>query len=750
MSYLRPDVSDVSLIELFRSDAEAQIQILTEGLLVLDRNALDVATIEPLMRAAHSIKGAASVVKLDAVVQVAHRMEDCFVAVQKGQLRLTAEDVDLLLGGVDLIVQIARLAEDKVASWLEVHIGQIDRALSDISAIVTRPAAIRPEPVEVVLATTIAPPSHQVSAPIDVRGQSQLQVSAQNFDRLLSLASSARITAHAMHPLVESLQRCKKRQGELSVAVEGLHVAIAAARVEHGVKEKSELALQKVSRLSQVLLDSLAEGEAFERRLLAVSQGMFDEVLALRMRPFRDGVRAFPRMVRDLARSLGKEIRLEISGEDTSVDRDVLAHIESPLVHILRNALDHGIESPEARLAAGKPREGCIRIRARHKAGMLCIEIEDDGRGVDPEAVRLRVVERGLTSTTLAAELSPAELFEFLFLPAFSLKSTTNELSGRGVGLDLVYDTIRQHHGTVRIASVFGENFHTTITLPVTQSIIRALVVEVDGEAYALPITQVERVINVARETVHSLEGRQFFTYGEEHLGLVSAAQLLSMGESQQSGINLPVIIIGSGQRRYGLVFDAIRGEQSLVVQSIEAVFGKLRDIASASLLEDGAPVLILDIPDLLLSIDKLLHEGGLRDLASSAYHERELSKRVLVVDDSLTVREMERKLLVARGYEVDIAVDGMDGWNAARSGDYDLVITDVDMPRMDGIELATLIKKDLRLGKTPVMIVSYKDRPEDRARGIHAGADYYLTKGSFHDETLLEAVADLIGDSRK
>jgi two-component system sensor histidine kinase and response regulator WspE len=468
------------------------------------------------------------------------------------------------------------------------------------------------------------------------------------------------------------------------------------------------------------------------------------------MRPFRDGVHPFPRMVRDLARNLGKEVRLVIDGEDTLVDRDILARIESPLNHILRNAVDHGMEPPYERLAAGKEAVGTIRMDARHRAGMLSIEISDDGRGVDIEKIRQAVIDRKMASPTMAASLLPAELLEFLFLPAFSLKTTVSELSGRGVGLDIVHETIRQQNGTVRLESELGHGFRTSITLPLTQSIVRALVVDIQGEAYALPIVKVERVLMVERSAIHTLENKQFFDFGDEHLGLVSAAQVLELGQMTETTDELPVVVIGTGARRYAMVVDAIRGEQSLAVQGIDSVFGKLRDISSAALLDDGSPVLILDVPDLLLSIDKLLHEGDLHQLAKPDRAERRKVKRILVVDDSLTVREMERKLLLGRGFEVDIAIDGMDGWNVVRSGDYDLVVTDVDMPRLDGIELVSLIKKDLHLHKLPVMIVSYKDRPEDRARGLSAGADYYLTKGSFHDETLLDAVADLIGDARR
>jgi two-component system sensor histidine kinase and response regulator WspE len=737
------DLSQFSMLDLFRMEADSQTQILTEGLLAMERIKGDASAVESMMRAAHSIKGAAAIVGLEVVVQLAHGMEDAFVAAQHGKLALTPNRVDVLLAGVDLILQASRLQDSGVEAWLAANSGQITRTLDSIATIALLPEPASPQ-VEAAPAPASTPDDALAAAP-----RLPVMKHAQNFDKLLSLASESRINAHQMHPFIQDMQRFKRNQSSLFSLIEQLHEAISNGG-DAGLKEKSLLALQKSHPLKQFVLEHIADIEAYERRLLAVSQGMVDEVLTLRMRPFRDGVQAFPRMVRDLARGMGKDVRLQIVGEDTLVDRDILARIESPLNHMLRNAVDHGMEPPAERLAAGKPESGTVVIEAKHRAGMLSIEISDDGRGVDLEKIRLRVVERKMASAQMAASLSPAELLEFLFLPAFSLKESTTEISGRGVGLDIVHETIRSQNGTVRIESELGAGFRAHITLPLTQSIVRALVTDVKGEAYAVPIVQVERVIKVPQSAIHTLENKQFFDFSGEHLGLVSAAQVLELGETDAISDELPVVVVGSGARRYALVVDAIRGEQSLAVQAIDPIFGKMRDISSAALLDDGEPVLILDVPDLLLSIDKLLHEGGLHQLARSDQAERRKTKRILVVDDSLTVREMERKLLLGRGFLVDIAIDGIDGWNVVRSGDYDLVITDVDMPRMDGIELVTLIKKDIHLHKLPVMIVSYKDRPEDRARGLSAGADYYLTKGSFHDETLLDAVNDLIGDARR
>ncbi|MGF6116018.1 two-component system sensor histidine kinase and response regulator WspE [Janthinobacterium lividum] len=754
------DLSAFSMLDLFRMEADSQTQILTDGLLAMERHAGDAAAVEAMMRAAHSIKGAAAIVGLQVVVQLAHGMEDSFVAAQHGRLKLTPERVDVLLSGVDLIVQLSRLDDAGAEAWLAANAAQIDQTLNAIAGIAelpelpALPSAPAPMPApaaatpQLPVASGLAVEEPEAAAPAPRTGAAPAKAPAQNFDKLLSLASESRINAHQMHPFIGALQRFKRNQSSLFSAIEHLHEAIARAG-DAGLMEKSLLALQKTQPLKQFMLEHIADIETYERRLLAVSQGMVDEVLALRMRPFRDGIHAFPRMVRDLARSLGKEVQLEIEGEDTLVDRDILAKIESPLNHMLRNAIDHGMEGPYERIDAGKEALGTIRMEARHRAGMLSIEISDDGRGVDLEKIRQSVIERKMASPVMAAALSPGELLEFLFLPAFSLKEKANQLSGRGVGLDIVHETIRQQNGTVRLESEPGRGFRALITLPLTQSIVRALVIDIQGEAYAIPIVKVESVVRVPQAAIHTLENKQFFELKGEHLGLVSAAQVLELGEAANQAEDLPVVVIGRGKQSYALVVDAIRGEQSLAVQAIDPIFGKMRDISAAALLDDGEPVLILDVPDLLLSIDKLLHEGGLHQLAQAGHAQQRRAKRILVVDDSLTVREMERKLLLARGFEVDVAIDGIDGWNVVRSGEYDLVITDVDMPRMDGIELVSLIKKDLHLHKLPVMIVSYKDRPEDRARGLSAGADYYLTKGSFHDETLLDAVADLIGDAR-
>jgi two-component system sensor histidine kinase and response regulator WspE len=274
------------------------------------------------------------------------------------------------------------------------------------------------------------------------------------------------------------------------------------------------------------------------------------------------------------------------------------------------------------------------------------------------------------------------------------------------------------------------------------------LLVEISGEPYAIPLSQIARTLKLPPNQIQTLQGRRHFQLGDHSIGLLKAHDIFESPDDRQQTADFPVVVLADHNSHYGLIVDRFLGERELVIQPLDARLGKVKDISAAALMEDGSPVLVVDVEDMVRSIEKLIEEpsGSLDSRHSTLVGAERKVKRILAVDDSLTVRELERKLLASHGYLIDLAVDGVDGWNAVRTRRYDLVITDVDMPRMDGIELATLMKKDPRLKSIPVMIVSYKDREEDRQRGLQAGANYYLTKGSFNDETFLQAVKELIG----
>ncbi|WP_455201953.1 response regulator, partial [Kaarinaea lacus] len=312
-----------------------------------------------------------------------------------------------------------------------------------------------------------------------------------------------------------------------------------------------------------------------------------------------------------------------------------------------------------------------------------------------------------------------------------------------------VRNLVQEMNGKVSVINDEGQGLRFSLQLPLTLSVISTLMVEIAGEPYAFPLSRVDRLLSVLPEQVKMVEGRQYITDEEELVGLVPASHVLELQAPALQYEEFHVVIVSDRLSRYGIVVDRFVGQRDLSVQSLDPRLGKVQDISSASLTEDGTPVLVIDVDDLVRSIDAMASGGPIGSLKPyTDVLSHKVRKRILVVDDSLTVREIERQLLESCGYRVDVAVDGMDGWNAVRRTRYQLVITDVDMPRMDGIELVNSMKHDHQLRSLPIMIVSYKDRPEDRQRGLEAGADYYLTKGSFHDETLIEAVVDLIGEA--
>ncbi|MHC5197647.1 response regulator [Pseudomonas frederiksbergensis] len=772
---MTPDqMRDASLLELFSLEAEAQTLVLSAGLLALERDPTQADYLESCMRAAHSLKGAARIVGVDAGVSVAHVMEDYLVSAQEGRLYLRPEHIDALLQGSDLLMRIATPNNAPAPADIDAYVVLMGRLLEHMATVapialpmaepqlepstprVEPPVRAAETPVETLIETLIETPQAEPAEPASKTrratdtGERVLRVTAERLNSLLDLSSKSLVETQRLKPHLATMQRLKRMQSNGLRALESLNVHLK----DHALSLEAQEALGDARRLlaesQQLLVEKNAELDEFAWHASQRAQVLYDTALACRMRPFADVLSGQVRMVRDLGRDLGKQVRLEIEGDKTQVDRDVLEKLEAPLTHLLRNAVDHGIETPEQRRLAGKPEEGVIRLRASHQAGLLVLELSDDGNGVDLEKVRRTIVERQLSPAETAAQLSEEELLTFLFLPGFSLRDTVTEVSGRGVGLDAVQHMVRQLRGAVVLEQTAGAGSRFHLEVPQTLSVVRSLVVEVGDEAYAFPLAHIERMCDLEPEDIVQVEGRQHFWYEGRHVGLVAASQLLHRPASQNSAQTLKVVVMREREAIYGVAVERFIGERTLVVLPLDERLGKVQDISAGALLDDGSVVLIVDVEDMLRSVDKLLNTGRLERIARHANQAVEAArKRILVVDDSLTVRELQRKLLLNRGYDVAVAVDGMDGWNALRSEDFDLLITDIDMPRMDGIELVSLLRRDNRLQSLPVMVVSYKDREEDRRRGLDAGADYYLAKASFHDDALLDAVVELIGGAR-
>ncbi|MBN4078836.1 hybrid sensor histidine kinase/response regulator [Gammaproteobacteria bacterium AH-315-C21] len=806
MSDSENSLAGFSMLELFRVEAETQIGVLTEGLLQIEHGA-EQHQLEELMRAAHSIKGAARMVDILPVVTIAHAMEDCFVAAQDEKLVLESRHVDHFLRCLDLIQQIANLNEGGLSGWLERNQNNINENVKDSQAYLVAATSVDNKegvspvnsqveqqdatyvapmvqheeinekselidpvvPQSVVTSDVIIPRALELpstsdhyslgetdaavtkssSVPSNVGGDLSIRVSSVCFDRLLGIAGESLVESKRLAPYTQSVVRLKHQQGKLITRLDRLREKMVEQGVSPMLVSMLRDAQESADQYRSELTGRIDELEQFDRRSGTIAENLHREVISSRMRPFAEGVTGMQRTLRDIARDLGKQVKLEIQGLKTQVDREVLERIKSPLDHILRNAVDHGIESPQEREQAGKSAIGTIELSASHSAGMLSIIVKDNGRGVDVESLRSRIVRRGLTNQAMASTLSEAELLEFLYLPGFSTRDAVTEMSGRGVGMDTVMTVIKEMNGVVHMRNRPGQGFQLQIQLPLSLSVIRALLVEIEGEAYAFPLSRIERVEKIDADSLQTLSGQPYFVAENRNISLISATQILGLAGSTVDSKLLSIVVVGDHYGSYGVVVDRFIGERELAVQKLDPRLGEVKDITAAATLDDGRMSLIFDVEDMLHSIAKIFGADvvSIESVRGTVAPGQNKDKHILVVDDSMTVREVERKLLQSCGYVVDVAVDGLDAWDSLRKRSYELVITDVDMPRMNGIELLEQIKADSRYSGMPVVIVSYKDRDDDRERGLSAGADFYLTKGSFHDDTLRNAVVDLIGE---
>ena len=729
--------ADPFMLELFRTELETHSRVLEEGLLKAEGEQ-SPERIEPLMRAAHSIKGAARMVGLNAAVALAHAMEDVLVAAQRGKLALSSGHVDRLLRANDAFAKLAKSGAPGIPAMLAQDTPAMEALAASLAEAPPEPRADAavPLPIPPAVATPALPSTAEPVAAED----RFVRVFSDTLDRLVGLASECMVHARSVRPLVVGLNKVKRDCARLTATLEDLRAEQGGLGVEQCAGESA--------RLLELLRRHSGEVDNFSARLELLSERLYGEAVASRMRPFSEAVRGFPRMVRDLAKETGKQVRLEIEGDATPVDRDILEKLEAPLTHLLRNSVDHGIEPPACREGLGKPAEGTLLLSARHAAGLLSIRVRDDGAGIGIEALRKKIVAGGHVPEDIACGLTEGELLEFLFLPGFSTAKALTEFSGRGVGLDVVQAMARSVGGIVRVETKDGEGTTFELQLPLTLSVVRSLLVDVHNEAYALPLARVERVLWLPLEDIDVMEDRQYCTVDGEHIGIVSARQVLQTPSADGGSGRVDLVVISDRLNRYALAVDKLLGERDLVVKPLDPRLGKIPNLSASAILEDGTAVLILDVEDLVRSIDNLLARTKPQKLAAVHDGQASSAKRILVVDDSLTVREVERRLLENTGYKVVVAVDGMDGWNTLQSAPFDLLVADVDMPRMDGIELVRRVRSTPRLSRLPVVIVSYKEQEEYRMKGLEAGANHYLSKSSFHDETFLNTVRNLIGEA--
>ncbi|MEN9680833.1 MAG: hypothetical protein RLZZ627_726 [Pseudomonadota bacterium] len=752
---------DPFLLGLFREEMAAHSAVLTDGLLAMERGGggLTSQSTEPLMRAAHSLKGAARVVDLGEVSRVAHRMEDVFVAMGEGRMAVSPDLVDHLLGALDWMVSVGDVPDEELEAWISAHTAEADTWESRLAGWLPATSTGQAQPllddleppgpdaeeVEALPPADVPDPGAHAPEPQSLGAESggserasdpeaSVRISAENLSQMLAHSADLLLEARRLDALARNARFTTRRVRAVAASQGGATDAGGNGVIKEELTELGHLLESEDEHLIQL-----------SSRLNFLSERLHALVLRGRLRPFSEGVQGFPRLVRDLARDLGKSVDFSILGGATLIDRDILNRLDAPLNHLLRNALDHGIETPAQRESLGKSPVGKLSLEARHLNGRLLITLTDDGGGIDCERLRDKIIQRGLVNPEMSGRLTEQELFAFLFLPGITTRETVSQISGRGVGLDVVQTMIHGCGGSIRVSSEPHLGTRFECQLPVTRSVVRCLRIEVDGHGYAFPLSRIHRAERIATTRVESMESMRFFRGDEGHVALFSARALMGLEKIEDPSRDLALVLFELEGRRYALEVDRLVGEMDLVVRPLDPRLGKVAHFSTVSIDSEGRPILIADVDDLIRTFDRLAgKEIGARMPQQQERGAENL--RILVVDDSLTVREVERKLLQDAGYVVETAVDGVDGWNQLAKGRFALLVTDVDMPRMNGIELVTRIKADERFCDLPIVIVSYKDREEDRQMGLSAGADYYLTKGSVHDKGLLAAVRDLIG----
>ena len=730
--------NDPELVATFRAEVDDRLTSLKEGLLKLEEARSPRQLVISLFRDAHTVKGSAKMIGLDGVVAVAHKAEDVLGSLRDGRLKVRKDLVDLLLVASDAISRALPGADAPVTedSLLAV-VAALDAALAGEDP-VTVPQLARPE--------EDAP---EVDVERTRRSGDSVRVPATRVHDLLDDVGEAELDVRRVARIAGSIGSLAEQHLDVSRV---LRDAVSAARsplpAEVGEAVHGLVALADQLTAAARELDGRVEDAGV--RLARVRDG----AMGLAMVPLRRVAAGFPQLVREVVGSTGKDVRLVVVGEDVELDSRVLDAVADALRHLVTNAVDHGCEVPAQRLAAGKPAQATVTVTARAAGSTVVIEVADDGNGIDEGALRTTAIARGVLPPDSAAH--GQALLNVLFSPGFSTRSEVTETSGRGVGLDVVQTVVEDVSGTVEIRTQPGAGTAFSITLPVTLGVLRCLMARVGDERYALPVPGVVETVSLGDGEVHRLAGTPvLLRHGEAvplmHLGAV-------VGAAGQSSPRAAIVVrYGGAGEQLAWAVDALEGELELVVKELGTFLGRLPAVGGATVDGDGSVVLVLDLRE--LAVQQLASGAPLAGAvaaptpATTPDARRAMRPtggtgraRVLVVEDSVGVRELQRVILEGAGYDVTTAVDGLDGAARLTGPPADLVLSDVEMPGMDGFTLTRTIRRTAAWANVPVVIMTSRGGEADRHAGLDAGADAYLLKGEFDQHELLDVVRRLVG----
>ena len=776
---------DIDFTSIFQQEVAGQIQRITDLALVLEQNEATQANDEVLnglMREFHTIKGAARAINYNDIKDVAHAIEDIYHAIlhQEAEVKLP-ELTDISLHAVDLIKGLlqARIS-GKSFTGHELLPQQAQDYLVGKTLKLTKASTITSVAAEQVLTTEQdsttkqqAAKTESISTPAASTGNNQASTASNGnsqeatlansseyellTDSLMSLSGELAIAVESFssqRPLMSSFfQQIAILQREMTLLLNNMAEPLNYAGLSD-YTVRLEQFNQNLHRLDKHQKAMHNYFEHADNRFQFLSGDLNDQVHHARMMPLSVLFEAYPRMVRDLASELKKEVTFSCSGESARLDRGILDIIRNPIIHILRNAVDHGIETMEERQKLAKPARGSISIEAQALGSQVNIIIKDDGRGLDLDKIKQQVIARGDTSEEIWQAQSKYEKLQFLFLPGFTTATTISETSGRGFGMDIVKSEIESVGGRVELDFEKDQGLTVSLHLPLNLSLTRCLMVNAGqhhtfGDQFvAFPLNDIENVHRISTKNIKTIEGRSTITLEGETVNIHQLSDLMSLNSAHKNVNNRQVLLLDKNEQRCALIVDDLVDERDIVMRGFDLRIGKMQNFQAFTMMIDGSVALVADVEDIIHSAyDNAMacDSSALASFGDNQDSEQNLNNvHILVVEDSITVREVERHMLEQAGYQVTTAVDGMDGLNKCRNGEFNIIISDIDMPRLNGIEMIKALRDKGKHKNTPIIVVSYKDREDDRAKAFAAGADHYVTKAAFDSGEMLIQIGEM------
>jgi len=763
------------LLEDFLVEAFEMIEEMDQDLVELENNPDDLDLLNKIFRVAHTIKGSGSFLNFDKLTHLTHHMETVLDKARKGELKITSEIMDVILESIDamkaileyirdngedsspdvdidpVVKKLDAIANDKNLSAQEIESESSDGGsenkiiagmkLEEINADNVDDidlSSLAPEELDAVLERLV---DDMNTAPEEdfeeVEKVEETEVKKEQKENLPQEKTEPPVAKQTPNQVTKADKK-KELQKKITSTKEQT-IRVDVKRLDQLMNLIGELVLAK-NRLIKIYNDveERYEGEKFLEELnqvvssiSIVTTDLQIAVMKTRMLPIGKVFNKFPRLVRDLSRELGKKVKLIIEGEDTELDKSIIEEIGDPLVHMIRNSIDHGVEPPEVRKEKGKPEEGTVWLKAYNEGNMIVIEIKDDGAGMDPEKLKQKAIEKGIITPGEAENMSDKEAFMLIFKPGFSTAAKITNVSGRGVGMDVVKTNIEKLNGIIEVASTTGKGSTFKLKIPLTLAIIQALLVASQEDLFAVPLSNVIETVRIVEEDIYTIEGRSVLKLRDEVLPLVHMADIFNIEKVLMPEKYLYVVILGLGATKIGLIVDRFIGQEEIVIKSLGEFLKGLQGIAGATIRGDGRVTLIVDVATLM----NLAKETHNKKLVTDSLNEAKKKKEkpsdynVMIVDDSAMDRKIMRQALDEIGVNIIEAKDGLEALNLLKQNEIDAMLIDIEMPRMDGYTLAQEVRKYNKYRKLPLIAVTSRATKSDRVRGVEVGMDEYITK---------------------